>query len=41
LGVLKEQIEVMKSEAGSKERQIIQLRDDIERMRNNERKLQE
>ncbi len=39
--VLKEQIEVMKSEAGFKERQIVQLRDDIERMRNNERRVVE
>jgi len=38
---LKEQIEVMKSEAGFKERQIVQLRDDIERMRNNERRVLE
>jgi hypothetical protein len=39
--VLKEQIEVMKSEARAKERQIVQLRDDIERMRNNERRMLE
>lgn len=39
--VLKEQIEVMKSETGSKEKQIVQLRDDIERMRNNERRMLE
>jgi hypothetical protein len=38
---LKEQIEAMRVEEGSKERKIIQLKDDVERMRNNERRMQE
>lgn len=38
---MKEQIEVMRVEEGSKERKIIQLKDDVERMRNNERRMLE